>query len=234
MTHPENERTQPLGIESSWQAALGEVASGPWRATLRALLEAEASAGATVYPPRSAIFRAFERTPFAAVRAVILGQDPYHGPGQAMGLSFSVPRGCAIPPSLRNILRELEHDLGIAAPSHGDLAAWADRGVLLLNSTLTVRAGAAASHAGKGWEQVTDAAIRALSEQRDHVAFVLWGRHAQAKRPLIDAERHLIVASPHPSPLSARNGFFGSRPFSRINDYLIEHGNEPIGWRLPA
>jgi len=181
----------------------------------------------------SLVFNAFDHTPFEQVRVVIVGQDPYHGPGQAMGLSFSVPRGMAQPPSLRNVLTELESDLGIPRAAHGDLTRWADQGVLLLNTSLTVRAHDAASHSGKGWERLTDAAIRALAEERDGIVFVLWGRHAQAKRTMIDARRHLVLCAPHPSPLSASKGFFGSRPFSQANAYLAAQGHAPIDWSLP-
>jgi uracil-DNA glycosylase len=165
---------------------------------------------------------------------VIVGQDPFHGPGQAMGLCFSVPRGVATPPSLRNMLTEIEADLGIPAPVHGDLTYWADQGVLLLNTSLTVRAHEAASHAGKGWERLTDAAIQALADQREGLVFLLWGRHAQAKRTMIDARRHLVLCAPHPSPLSASKGFFGCRHFSQANEYLAARGERPIDWSLPA
>ncbi|MCW2949851.1 MAG: ung [Thermoleophilia bacterium] len=200
---------------------------------LKQELLAERERGVTVFPPASSIFAAFDRTPFDSVRVVILGQDPYHGPGQATGLAFAVPREARIPPSLRNMYVELESDLGVKPAAHGDLRAWADQGVLLLNTSLTVRANEAASHAGLGWQRLTDAALKALAEQREHVVFLLWGRHAHAKAQFIDPARHLVLKSPHPSPLSAHRGFFGSRPFSRANEYLVEHGATPIDWALP-
>ena len=221
-------------IHESWKRVLAPELGSSTMDDLRAMLVAERGAGHQVYPPMSLVFNAFDHTPFEQVRVVIVGQDPYHGPGQAMGLSFSVPRGMAQPPSLRNVLTELESDLGIPRASHGDLTHWADQGVLLLNTSLTVRAHEAASHSGKGWERLTDAAIRAVAEERDGIVFVLWGRHAQAKRTMIDARRHLVLCAPHPSPLSASKGFFGSRPFSQANAYLADQGLEPIDWSLPA
>jgi uracil-DNA glycosylase len=186
----------------------------------------------TVYPAHSDVFAALHLTPYAETRVLILGQDPYHGSGQAHGLCFSVPAGAAIPPSLANIHRELAADVGAAVPGHGNLEAWARQGVLLLNATLTVRAGQAGSHQGKGWETFTDEVIAALNAKPDHVVFLLWGSYARKKRTLIDAMRHTIIESPHPSPLSAHNGFFGSRPFSRANDALVAHGQRPIEWTL--
>ena len=182
----------------------------------------------TVYPPHPDVFAALHLTPYAGTRVLILGQDPYHGSGQAHGLCFSVPAGVAIPPSLANIHRELADD----APGHGSLEAWARQGVLLLNATLTVRAGQAGSHQGKGWETFTDEVIAAVNAKPEHVVFVLWGSYARKKRALIDAARHTIIESPHPSPLSAHNGFFGSRPFSRANAALVAHGQQPIDWAL--
>ncbi len=186
----------------------------------------------TVYPPNEEVFAALHLTPYADTRVLILGQDPYHGPRQAHGLCFSVRRGVAIPPSLANIHRELHDDLGIAVPDHGNLEAWARQGVLLLNTTLTVRAGQAASHQGRGWETFTDEVIRAVAAKQDRVVFILWGSHARRKRALIDATRHTIIESAHPSPLSAHNGFFGSKPFSRTNAALAAAGREPIDWQL--
>lgn len=185
-----------------------------------------------VYPPEPDTYAALRLTPLPTVRAVILGQDPYHGPGQAHGLAFSVRRGTAIPPSLRNVLAELRDDLGVPVPRHGDLSHWAVQGVLLLNATLTVRAGAAASHQGRGWETFTDAVIRLVAERPEPVAFVLWGAAARRKKPLIGAH-HLVVESAHPSPLSAANGFLGSRPFSRIDAFLASHGRGTIAWGDP-
>ena len=185
-----------------------------------------------VYPAPSRIFAAFDATPFDKVKVVILGQDPYHGPGQAHGLCFSVPEGIAMPPSLINIYKEIAGDLGVAYPQgrSGNLTYLAEQGVLLLNSTLTVEAHQAGSHQGKGWEELTDAAIRAVNDGRDHVVFLLWGAYAIRKGAFIDRERHLVLASPHPSPLSAHRGFFGNHHFSRANDYLVAHGSSPIQW----
>jgi uracil-DNA glycosylase len=179
------------------------------------------------------IFNAFNLTPFDKVKVVILGQDPYHGPGQAHGLSFSVPDGVPFPPSLQNIFKELHDDLGVPMARSGNLEKWAREGVLLLNASLTVRAGQAASHSRHGWEQFTDAAICALSERREHLVFILWGNYAIAKQALIDPTKHLILKSVHPSPLSASRGFFGCHHFSQTNNYLEEHGIEPIDWSLP-
>lgn len=187
----------------------------------------------TVYPPADEVFAALHLTPYAETKVLILGQDPYHGPGQAHGLCFSVRRGVAIPPSLRNIYAELQADVGTEPPSHGNLEAWAEQGVLLLNTTLTVRAGEAASHHGHGWETFTDHVIRAVSDKHERVVFILWGANARRKKPLIDLSRHAVIESAHPSPLSAHNGFFGSRPFSRTNTLLLEAGRDPIDWRLP-
>lgn len=187
----------------------------------------------TVYPPADEVFAALHLTPYAETKVLILGQDPYHGPGQAHGLCFSVRRGVAIPPSLRNIYAELQADVGIAPPSHGNLQAWAEQGVLLLNTTLTVRAGQAASHHGHGWETFTDHVIRVVSDKAERVVFILWGANARRKKPLIDLRRHAVIESAHPSPLSAHNGFFGSRPFSRTNTLLVEADRGPIDWRIP-
>lgn len=186
---------------------------------------------ATVYPAHDEVFAALHHTPYAQVKVVLLGQDPYHGPGQAHGLCFSVRHGVAVPPSLQNMFKELRDDLGIAIPSHGNLTSWAQRGVLLLNTTLTVRAGSAGSHHGQGWETFTDEVIQVVN-QRDFVVFVLWGANARRKKLLIDTARHTIIESAHPSPLSAHNGFFGSRPFSRINAALQAAGVEPVDWSL--
>jgi uracil-DNA glycosylase len=187
---------------------------------------------ATVFPPHDEVFSALHLTPYATTRVLILGQDPYHGPGQAHGLCFSVRHGVRVPPSLVNIHKELEADLGVPVPDHGNLEAWARQGVLLLNTTLTVRSGQAASHQGKGWETFTDEVIRAVDAKPEHVVFILWGGHARKKKTLIDRERHTIIESAHPSPLSASNGFFGSRPFSRTNEALQAHGQAPIEWSL--
>ncbi len=187
-----------------------------------------------VYPPHDEVFAALHLTPYASVKVLILGQDPYHGPGQAHGLCFSVQPKVRIPPSLANIYTELETDLGLAPPDHGNLIAWAEQGVLLLNATLTVRAHKAASHQKRGWETFTDEVIRAVSDKPERVVFVLWGSSARSKKALIDTSRHSIIESPHPSPLSAHRGFFGSKPFSRINDLLVEAGRQPVDWALPS
>lgn len=184
----------------------------------------------TVFPPAPQVFAALHLTPYAETRVVILGQDPYHGPRQAHGLCFSVHRDVPIPPSLANIYKELESDLGIAPPAHGNLESWARQGVLLLNTTLTVRAGQAASHHGHGWETFTDEVLRVVNAKTQRVVFLLWGSNARKKKSLIDLSRHVVIESAHPSPLSAHNGFFGSRPFSRTNAALVEAGREPIDW----
>ena len=186
-----------------------------------------------VFPPADDVFTALHLTPYADVTVVILGQDPYHGAGQAHGLCFSVRRGVTIPPSLRNVYQELRNDLGVPTPSHGNLEDWARRGVLLLNTTLTVRSGQAASHQGKGWERFTDRVISTVNDKTERVVFLLWGAPSRKKKSLVDTSRHTVIESAHPSPLSAHNGFFGSRPFSRTNDALRQAGREPIDWRLP-
>lgn len=217
-------------IAPSWKHALESEFEKPYFKQLTLFVEAE-YAHQTVYPTQQNLFRAFSLCPFSDVRVVILGQDPYHGPGQAVGLSFSVDTGVAIPPSLQNVYKELEADLGAPlAHRDGDLSRWAAQGVLLLNATLTVRAGSPGSHQGKGWETFTDAAIKALSDKRDHLVFILWGNYARSKAALIDHSKHCILSSPHPSPFSARTGFFGSRPFSKANTYLAAHGKKPIDW----
>jgi len=189
-------------------------------------------ARATVYPAPDEVFAALHRTSYAGTKVLILGQDPYHGPRQAHGLCFSVRRGVQIPPSLRNIHQELHDDLGLPIPDHGNLEPWAEQGVLLLNATLTVRAGSAGSHQKKGWETFTDEVIRVVSAKPDPVVFVLWGGYARRKQDLIDRQRHTIIESPHPSPLSASSGFFGSRPFSRANAALVAAGRQPVDWNL--
>ncbi|MCB2385276.1 uracil-DNA glycosylase [Thalassolituus alkanivorans] len=219
-------------LHPSWQAVLGSELELPYMHNLREFLKAEKAAGKVIFPPGPQIFNAFNHTPFQQVRVVIIGQDPYHGPGQAHGLSFSVQPGVKIPPSLVNIFKEIEGDLGLRMSGSGDLTPWADQGVLLLNATLTVEQANAGSHQGKGWEQFTDAAIRALNEQREGLVFVLWGSYAQKKGAVIDPQKHLVLKSVHPSPLSAHRGFFGNRQFSRINDYLISRGEAPIQWQL--
>ncbi|TCJ39943.1 uracil-DNA glycosylase [Parafrankia sp. BMG5.11] len=223
-------------IPQSWRGVLEPVMTAPAARQLDAWLRAEEAAGKTIYPPRGSRLRALELTPLESVRVVILGQDPYHGPGQAMGLSFAVPSGAALPPSLVNIYKELESDLGIVRPAIGDLSGWARQGVLLLNASLTVEDGKAGSHAGQGWDALTDACVAAVAARAEPSVFILWGAHAQAKAARIAAlqgdTRHLVIRSPHPSPLSAYRGFFGSRPFSQTNAFLAEHGRGTIDWRL--
>lgn len=218
-------------MTTDWNPILrGELAKPYWR-ELQEFVRSERSR-ATVYPPHDEVFAALHLTPYADTRVLILGQDPYHGPGQAHGLCFSVRREVRVPPSLANIHRELHDDLGVPVPDHGNLEAWARQGVLLLNATLTVRAGQAGSHQGRGWETFTDQVIAAVSAKPEHVVFVLWGGYARRKRTLIDATRHTVLESAHPSPLSAHNGFFGSKPFSRANAALVAHGQPPIDWAL--
>jgi len=219
-------------IPAGWGEAVGGEAAQPYYAKLQAFVAAERAAH-TVYPPEDEVFTALRLTPFEKVRVVILGQDPYHGEGQAHGLAFSVRVGVKPPPSLVNMYKEMETDLGVARPQTGDLTSWARQGVLLLNAVLTVRAGAANSHKNKGWETFTDAALRALNARPEPVVFVLWGNYARKKRALIEAGRHTVIESAHPSPLSARNGFFGSKPFSKINAALRKNGREAIDWQLP-
>ena len=218
-------------IEESWRQVLENEFNKSYFSDLKTFLVSEKQRF-RVFPPGPHIFNAFNHTPFYHVKVVLLGQDPYHGFGQAHGLCFSVPEGIPKPPSLINIFKEIEADLGIPAPSHGNLTHWANQGVLLLNATLTVRENQAGSHQGKGWETFTDAAISALSEKRDGLIFILWGNYAISKRDLIDNARHFILTAPHPSPLSASRGFFGCRHFSRTNDLLRQMGKEPIDWKL--
>ena len=218
-------------IEEGWKQILWDEFQAPYFRTLKEFLVDERKHH-TVYPPGKLIFNAFQHTPFEKIKVVLLGQDPYHGKGQAQGLCFSVPRGIPSPPSLVNIFRELEDDLGIPPPAHGNLEKWADRGVFLLNATLTVRANQAGSHQNKGWETFTSRVIERISSYRDGVVFLLWGRFAQAKESLVDGSRHLILKAAHPSPFSARNGFFGCRHFSLANAYLEKQGIEPVDWRL--
>ena len=219
-------------IEGEWYKALRPEFSKPYYAELYKKVREEYRK-TIVYPPAQDIFNAFTMTPLHAVKVVILGQDPYHEAGQANGLCFSVHKGIEIPPSLVNIYKELHDDLGLPIPSHGDLSAWAAQGVLLLNTVLTVRAHAAASHRGLGWEQFTDAAIRAVNEVDRPVVFMLWGKPAQEKARMLNNPKHLILKAPHPSPLSASRGFFGCRHFSQCNRFLLEHGERPIDWQIP-
>lgn len=224
----------PVKLEASWKARIGDYLQRPEMQELSNFLRAQKHAGKHIYPPGPEIFAAFAHTPFDAVRVVILGQDPYHGAGQAHGLCFSVRPGVRVPPSLDNIFKEVQRDLGIARPGHGCLTAWAERGVLLLNSVLTVEEGQAGAHAKRGWEGFTDAAIDALNREREGLVFLLWGSYAQRKGQLIDTRRHGVLNSVHPSPLSAHRGFIGCGHFSATNDYLQSRGEPPIDWSLPA
>ncbi|MEZ5461103.1 uracil-DNA glycosylase [Dokdonella sp.] len=219
-------------LDPSWKQRLSAALDDPRMQALGTFLRAEKAAGKIIYPRGSQIFAALDSTPFDAVKVVILGQDPYHGPGQAHGLSFSVPNGVAIPPSLQNIFKEITRDLGVPRPRHGCLTAWAEQGVLLLNAVLTVEHGMAGSHQGKGWEEFTDACIAALAGEREGLVFLLWGSYAQAKGRLIDNRRHLVLKAPHPSPLSAHRGFLGCGHFSLANRYLEQHGQRGIDWAL--
>ena len=218
-------------IHDSWLNILYGTFQQPFMQSLRSFLVEEMKSK-TIYPRGNQIFAAFNHTPFESVRVVILGQDPYHGPGQAHGFSFSVPDGIPTPPSLRNIFTERQNDLGLPIPNTGNLTSWAQKGVFLLNTVLTVRHRAPNSHKEKGWEQFTDAVIQALSTQRDHIVFILWGSKAKQKRTLIDARKHHIITSAHPSPYSADRGFFGSKPFSRCNRYLEQQGLPVIDWSI--
>jgi uracil-DNA glycosylase len=220
-------------LEASWKARVGAEFERPQMLALAEFLRAEKRAGKVIYPPGPRIFAALDTTPFEAVKVVILGQDPYHGPNQAHGLCFSVLPGVPSPPSLENIFAEIERDLRIPRPDHGCLLPWARQGVLLLNAVLTVERGQAGSHQGKGWESFTDACIDALNREREGIVFLLWGSYAQAKGKLIDTTRHRVLKAPHPSPLSAYRGFIGCGHFSRANEYLVQRGQAPIDWRLP-
>lgn len=222
-------------LEPGWLAVLQDEFEKDYMKSLKAFLQEEKQNGATVYPKGADIFNALNTTPFDQVKVVILGQDPYHGAGQAHGLSFSVQRGVAVPPSLKNIYKELETDIeGFKTPNHGHLTHWAEQGVLLLNATLTVRASEAASHQNRGWEIFTDEIIKALSTKREHLVFLLWGKYAQQKATLIDQKKHYVLTAAHPSPFSAYSGFFGSKHFSKANQLLIQNNLEPIDWNLPA
>ena len=218
-------------IEESWKRALASEFEQPYFQTLATYLKTEIAAGKTIYPPGPLIFNAFNTTPFDKVKVVILGQDPYHNPNEAMGLSFSVPKGVKTPPSLVNIYKDIEADLGFARPAHGDLTAWAKQGVFLLNAMLTVEKGRAASHQQIGWQFFTDAVIKKLSAERTHLVFMLWGNFAKRKKELIDTEKHLVLEAAHPSPL-AGNAFSGCRHFSKANNDLKINGLEPIDWQI--
>lgn len=220
-------------LEESWKERLGEELSRDYMRKLKTFLLKQIKAGKSIYPKGREYFRALDLTPFDQVKIVILGQDPYHGPGQAHGLCFSVRPEVPPPPSLVNMYKELQSDLDIPPANHGFLEHWARQGVLLLNSVLTVEHKRAASHREQGWEQFTDRIVAELNEKREHLVFVLWGSYAQEKGEFIDQQRHMVIKSAHPSPLSAHRGFFGSRPFSRANRYLVAHGMDPVNWRLP-
>ncbi|TDF81727.1 uracil-DNA glycosylase [Pseudomonas sp. H9] len=223
-----------IKLEPSWKEALRAEFDQPYMQQLREFLRQEYAAGKEIYPPGPLIFNALNSTPLDKVKVVILGQDPYHGPGQAHGLCFSVQPGIPTPPSLVNIYKELQRDLNIDIPKHGYLQSWAEQGVLLLNTTMTVERANAASHAKKGWEFFTDRIIQVVSETQPNTVFLLWGAHAQSKQKLIDATKHLVLKSVHPSPLSAYRGFLGCGHFSRTNKFLEQHGLTPVDWRLPA
>jgi uracil-DNA glycosylase len=218
-------------IAPSWKEALKDEFDQPYFQGIVSFLKNEKAAGKVIYPPGGLIFNAFDTTPFEKVKVVVLGQDPYHNPGEAMGLCFSVPKGVRTPPSLVNIYKELQTDVGASIPSHGDLTAWAQQGVFLLNAMLTVEKNQAASHQKIGWQTFTDAVIRKLSQQREHLVFMLWGGFAKKKKELIDTSRHLVLEAAHPSPL-AGGAFFGCRHFSQANDYLAKHGYAPVDWQI--
>ncbi len=224
--------SEQIKLEASWKQRLLPEFSKSYMADLGQFLRAEKQISKTIFPKGDEYFSALNSTPFDKVKVVILGQDPYHGPGQAHGLCFSVQQGVRPPPSLKNIFKELYADLGINPPNHGNLQSWAEQGVLLLNSVLTVEAGKAGSHQNRGWEQFTDKVVQCLNEQREGLVFMLWGSYAQAKGQFIDQNKHLVLKSPHPSPLSARRGFLGSKPFSKANKYLVSNGELPINWSL--
>ncbi len=220
-----------IDLEPSWMLVLQDEFDKEYMVKLKAFLQNEREAGYKIYPKGGDIFNAFKKTPFDQLKVVILGQDPYHGPGQAHGLSFSVQKGINPPPSLKNIFKELLTDIpGFTFPGHGDLSSWAEQGVLLLNATLTVRDSSPASHQKQGWEQFTNKVIKTISEQKEGIVFILWGAFAQAKAELINTQKHFIIKSPHPSPFSADRGFFGSKPFSKTNEILLKTGKKPINW----
>jgi uracil-DNA glycosylase len=222
-----------IKLEPSWKDRVGDYLARDDMRALSAVLRERGASGATIYPPPAQIFAAFDSTPFDATKVVILGQDPYHGPGQAHGLCFSVPPGVAVPPSLLNVFKELERDLGIQRPDHGCLSSWAEQGVLLLNAVLTVEAGRPGVHQGKGWEGFTDHVVETLNREREGLVFLLWGSYAQAKGKIIDPSRHRVLKAAHPSPLSAHRGFIGCAHFSATNQYLARRGLAPIDWALP-
>ncbi|MBE9401150.1 uracil-DNA glycosylase [Acinetobacter albensis] len=234
-TEQQQSQLDKIQLDASWKSALSEFLLSTKMDELKQFLVAEKNAGKLIYPPSSLIFNALNTTPLSHVKVVIIGQDPYHGPNQAHGLSFSVQKGLALPPSLRNIFHELNTDLNIPISKHGNLTDWATQGVLLLNSVLTVEAGQPTSHQKQGWEDFTDHVIDVLNEQCEHIVFILWGAYAQRKGQRIDPNKHLILKAAHPSPLAAnRGGFFGCKVFSKTNNYLKQNGIEPINWQLDA
>ncbi|WP_022961006.1 uracil-DNA glycosylase [Halopseudomonas pelagia] len=222
-----------VALEPGWKAALDDELQKPYMQQLRAFLLAEKRAGKVIFPPGPQIFNALNTTPLDQVRVVIIGQDPYHGPGQAHGLSFSVPPGIRPPPSLQNIFKELQRDLGLPIPAHGCLQSWAEQGVLLLNAVLTVEQASAGAHAGRGWETFTTKVIEVAARKHEHLVFLLWGSYAQKKAAQVDLSAHKVLTSVHPSPLSAHRGFIGNGHFSAVNAYLQAQGRQPIDWRLP-
>lgn len=226
-------QTKQVELEPGWLNKLSSEFQKPYMKKIKSFLLNEKQAGKTIYPPGEQLFHAFKLTPFDKTRVVIIGQDPYHGPGQAHGLCFSVPYGVKPPPSLVNIFKELKQDAGCSIPDHGNLVHWANQGVLLINAILTVEANKAASHSKIGWNHFTDAAISALNSSKEGLVFLLWGKYAQSKEQLVDAEKHFILKAPHPSPFSADRGFFGCRHFSLTNEILTARGQEPIDWQLP-
>ena len=235
LTDQQLAKLEKVQLDASWKDGLSEFLLSPKMDELKAFLVQEKHADKVIYPPNSLIFNALNITPLSQVKVVIIGQDPYHGPNQAHGLSFSVQRGVAVPPSLRNIFHELQTDLGIPVSKHGDLTKWAEQGVLLLNSVLTVEAGQPTSHQKRGWEDFTNYVIDVLNEQCENIVFILWGAYAQRKGQRIDPNKHLVLKAAHPSPLAAnRGGFFGCKVFSKSNNYLKQHGIEPINWQLDA
>jgi len=230
----EEPSSREIQLEESWRRRLAPEFQSDYMLDLRAFLLERKRAGAIIYPAGPKIFNALNSTPFEQVKVVILGQDPYHGPGQAHGLCFSVRLGVPTPPSLLNIYREIESDLGLPPPDHGNLQAWASQGVLLLNAVLTVERGRAGAHQGKGWERFTDQVVRLLNAEREGLVFILWGSYAMKKGAVIDRDRHLVLTAPHPSPLSAHRGFFGCRHFSLANRFLEQRGATPVNWALPS
>jgi uracil-DNA glycosylase len=222
-----------LLLDKTWKQLLAEEWSRPYMQELQSFLVREKASGKTIFPPDEHVFAALNLTPFEKVKVVIIGQDPYHGPDQAHGLSFSVQKGIKTPPSLNNIFKELQDDLKLSPPQHGNLQHWASQGVLLLNNVLTVESGHAASHSHQGWEEFTDQIIKLLNEKKRHLVFILWGSPAQKKASQVDSQKHFILKSVHPSPLSSYRGFFGSKPFSKTNEYLISQGLAPISWNIP-